>query len=87
MLASTKAKAGEVSAKLIAADETKLSINEKREQFRPVATRGSVLYFAIVERDHRVHRIVIARNRFIHLQIYTTLRPRMNGLAAINRLS
>ena len=45
------------------------------------------LDFAIVERDHRVHRIVIARNRFIHLQIHTTLRPRMNGLAAINRLS
>ena len=49
MLANTKAKAAEVSAKLIAADETKANINEKREQFRPVATRGSVLYFAIVE--------------------------------------
>lgn len=38
-----------MSEKLIAADETKKSINEKREQFRPVATRGAVLYFAIVE--------------------------------------
>ncbi|RYE83259.1 MAG: hypothetical protein EOO65_04250, partial [Methanosarcinales archaeon] len=43
------AKAAEVKEKLIAADETKRSINEKREQFRPVATRGSVLYFSIVE--------------------------------------
>jgi dynein heavy chain len=38
-----------VKEKLAAADETKRSIGEKREQFRPVATRGSVLYFAIVE--------------------------------------
>jgi dynein heavy chain, axonemal len=49
VLASTKAKAAEVKEKLSAADETKRSISEKREQFRPVATRGSVLYFAIVD--------------------------------------
>jgi len=49
VLANTKAKAGEVNAKLVAADETKKNISEKREQFRPAATRGSVLYFSIVE--------------------------------------
>jgi dynein heavy chain len=49
VLANTKAKAAEVKEKLSAADETKKSISEKREQFRPVATRGSVCYFAIVE--------------------------------------
>jgi dynein heavy chain, axonemal len=49
VLANTKAKAAEVNAKLSAAADTKASIAEKREQFRPVATRGSVLYFAIVE--------------------------------------
>lgn len=38
-----------MNQKLMAADETKKSINEKREQFRPVATRGSVLYFSVVE--------------------------------------
>lgn len=49
VLANTKSKAAEVNAKLIAADETKKNIAEKREQFRPAATRGSVLYFSIVE--------------------------------------
>ena len=49
VLANTKAKAAEVKDKLAAADDTKKNINEKREQFRPVATRGSVLYFSIVE--------------------------------------
>jgi dynein heavy chain len=49
VLNNTKTKAKEVKEKLIAADETKENINEKREQFRPVATRGSVLYFSIVE--------------------------------------
>lgn len=49
VLANTKSKAAEVSVKLLAADETRASIAEKREQFRPAATRGSVLYFSIVE--------------------------------------
>jgi len=49
VLANTKAKAHEVNVKLSAAADTKASIAEKREQFRPVATRGSVLYFSIVE--------------------------------------
>jgi len=49
VLASTKTKAAEVKEKLVAADETRRSISEKREQFRPVATRGAVLYFSIVE--------------------------------------
>jgi len=49
VLANTKSKAAEVNAKLVAADETRKNIAEKREQFRPAATRGSVLYFSIVE--------------------------------------
>ena len=47
VLGNTKNKAAEVKDKLMTADETRRSINEKREQFRPVATRGSVLYFSV----------------------------------------
>merc|ERR1719174_193613 len=39
VLANTKAKAKEVETKLKEADERTIEINEKREQFRPVATR------------------------------------------------
>jgi dynein heavy chain, axonemal len=49
VLADTKKSAVEVKAALIAAEEMKLGINEKREQFRPVATRGAVLYFALLD--------------------------------------
>jgi dynein heavy chain len=49
VLADTKAKSTDVKEKLVAAAEMKKNINEKREQYRPVATRGSVLYFSIVD--------------------------------------
>jgi dynein heavy chain len=49
VLQNTKTKAADVNLKLIAAAETKASIAESREKFRPVATRGSILYFSIVE--------------------------------------
>jgi len=49
VLNNTKKKANQVKAALLAAIETRENIDVKREQFRPVATRGSVLYFSIVE--------------------------------------
>merc|ERR1719335_1485526 len=49
VLANTKAKATEVSVKLADAAEKEIEINEKREQFRPVATRGSVMYFNMTD--------------------------------------
>ena len=49
VLAAIKAKSKEVNESLIEAREKTIEIGEKREQFRPVAARGSVLYFCVVE--------------------------------------
>lgn len=49
VLNEIKTKSKEVSEKLIEAKEKAIEISEKRELFRPVAARGAVLYFCIVD--------------------------------------
>ncbi len=49
MLRETKSTAEEVKVKLQVSEETELKITIARDEFRPIASRGSVLYFLVVE--------------------------------------
>ena len=49
VLATIKVASGEVNERLKESEEKTKEIGEKRENFRPVAARGAVLYFCIVE--------------------------------------
>ena len=49
VLRETKSTAEEVKTKLKVSEETEQKITIARDEFRPIASRGSILYFLVVE--------------------------------------
>eukprot|EP00471_Norrisiella_sphaerica_P006901 CAMPEP_0184484204 /NCGR_PEP_ID=MMETSP0113_2-20130426/5915_1 /TAXON_ID=91329 /ORGANISM="Norrisiella sphaerica, Strain BC52" /LENGTH=4710 /DNA_ID=CAMNT_0026865073 /DNA_START=240 /DNA_END=14372 /DNA_ORIENTATION=+ len=49
VLRKTKSKAKEVNEQIVASTQTQKTISEKRELYRPVACRGSIVYFTLVD--------------------------------------
>jgi dynein heavy chain, axonemal len=67
VLADTKAKAIDVRDKLTVAADMKKNIYEKREQYRPIATRGSILYFSIMDMSRVNSMYQTSLDQFQHI--------------------
>ena len=87
VLAQTKSTARGVKEKLVMAKETRQSIRQKRDQYRSIATRGSVLYFSMVEAASINPMYQTSLEQFMTLFITAIDRAEKSSLSVLRRVS
>ncbi|CAF1079469.1 unnamed protein product [Adineta steineri] len=83
VLNANKRIAIEVKEKVAIAEETKLKISTAREEYRPVAIRGSIIYFLMSEITLVNHMYQISLQQFLSLFHESMLKS--NKIAAIQK--
>ena len=71
VLNNSKTQAEDNTKKIKEAEEKKIDINQKREKYLPVATRGSVLYFSIVQMQEISKMYSTSLQQFLELFNYS----------------
>lgn len=71
VLQQTKETGIEVAEKLLNAEDTDKRINTAREEYRPVATRSSLLYFLVVDMASINNMYMVSLQQFLQLFDYS----------------
>jgi len=81
VLQNTKETSAEVGAKLEVAEQTDKRISSAREEYRPVATRGSLLYFLVVDMAAVNPMYQVSLQQFLELFDYSNVNSAPNPVA------